>query len=192
MEAGVYAWPDGRSPVTLEGKPRVSPTQALKDAGYSDYYAKKVRGSILKDPYYLEQKALIEHQRAGGLIKALMGMQERTGAISLCADRLVGLLQENLQKPEWCAKIPPAVLLKAVIDFHNIDCEVQGALARGRRNEVAAVLASATERQPKETRDRIEQAQRQFHEQKINRLQLYARVGDALDNIVEGEAVEDG
>jgi hypothetical protein len=190
MEAGLYNYADGTPPVTLEGKPRVNKMQALRDSGYSECYAEKIRGAIFHDEYFLEQKALIEHERRGGLMKAMMGMQERTGVFSGIADRMALLLHERLSDPLWVQRIKTEDLFKYALQYHKLDLELSGALSQGKENKLAVVFMDAEERLPKESRDKMRGAMERFRAQRAGELEQYSRVGDALDDTIDGEAVE--
>jgi hypothetical protein len=67
---------------------------------------------------------------------------------------------------------------------------LSGALARGKENKLAVVFMDAEERLPKESRDKMRSAMEVFRTQRAGELEQYSRVGDALDDTIDGEAVE--
>jgi hypothetical protein len=119
-----------------------------------------------------------------------MGMQERTGVFSNVADRMAVILESRLNDPRWVEKIRTEDLFKYALQYHKLDLEINGALDQGKQNHLAVVFMDAEERLPKESRDKLYEAKRRFHEMKSAELEGMARVGDALDEVVESEAVE--
>jgi hypothetical protein len=189
-ESGMHQYPDGSTPVMANGQPRVNKLALMVEAGYTPFYAKKEMTRVFQNPYYLEQKALIEHQRQGGLMRALVDVQERSGVFTNIADRMALLLQQRLDDPIWSQKIRTEDLFKYALQYHKLDLEVQGALSGNKQNQLAVVFMDAEERLPKESRDKMRDALTKFRALKSGELDDMARVGDAMDDVIEGEATD--
>jgi hypothetical protein len=189
-EAGLHEYADGTPSVDRKGKPIVRRMSLMVEAGYTPYYANRASNKVFNDDYFLGQKELIERQKAGGLMRSLMGMQERTGVFSNVADRMAVILEDRLNDPKWVERIKTEDLFKYALQYHKLDLEINGALAQ-KGDKMAVVFMDAEERLPKESRDKLYEAKRRFHELKSAELDSMAKVGDALDEVIEVEAVEE-
>ena len=194
-EDGLHEYQNGDSPRKRDGSPRINKMQLLREAGYTESYAKAIRGSIWKNPYYQEQYTLLRRQRKSCALEALVNTEAETGLLSSIDESLMKLTLKRLTDPEEQEKIKTETLLKYGHVYHRLAAEVSGQLGDNRvANKLAGLLAGEQSRLPKDQRDSIKskviEARTRFRAEIDTETKELAQVGDAQDDIIEVEAEE--
>lgn len=112
MLLGVYEWPDGRSKMLPDGRPRTSNPELLRVGGYSDQYRKPT--ILYNDPYFVSQVnlELARREKRSALVPYQPGRMRRVR--DLLADELEARL---INSPE---AFSPALLLKSLAEYQTL------------------------------------------------------------------------
>jgi hypothetical protein len=185
MEHGVYAWPDGTSPVMKNGKPRISKTVALLEAGYKESYVKEAYTSVFTHPYYLEQYHFFLNERDVSVVRALEMAQTNNKTLSRVAEGLLNLALKRIEEdPE---SVSTANAIRYAKDYVRLVAEIEGKLNVPGAKNLTGILMVGAERLGPEQRGRITEIRDKYRSDRDRELESLARAADAMD---EGDIID--
>uniref|UniRef100_A0A6M3KUB5 Uncharacterized protein n=1 Tax=viral metagenome TaxID=1070528 RepID=A0A6M3KUB5_9ZZZZ len=191
MENGLFNYGDDYPSQNKDGTPKIVKAVALRAAGYTDQYAKKIRGHIWKDPYYVQQYHLVCNERKGSVVKAMLGDVGRIEKLGQISDTMLEILHARLTDPEEVSLIKTTDLLKYAPIIYRLNAEIEGRLHSQRPDKMAVVMMDIDNRLPKESRDKLLAMRDQYRAMRDGEVDSYAQTGDAQDEIIDVEAVEE-